>query len=98
MLQTPSEISIKEVSARYAEFITSLSIFKVTVNNNREKKEKGEMQELLLDFRVEHTTTFLVFHMLSERSIKKIRVRYAELIYFRKLQSESLTLGFLTRN
>ena len=43
-------MSIKGIGLRYAKFITSLSIFKATVDINSTNLEKCKIGVLLLDF------------------------------------------------
>ena len=77
-------MSIEGIRVKYADILTLLIIFKGTVNMSSDSSGKYEMRVVLLDFsleiRVEHTTSFLVFHAPWEMSKKKIKVKYADFL------------------
>ena len=80
-------MSIKRINLKYPEFITSLSIFKDTIdtefNMNSHCLDKSEMR-LTFAFLTRNSTSayhqLLVFQALSQICINKLRVRYSELM------------------
>ena len=58
-----SEIRVKGIRVRYAKFMTLLSIFKGTVNMNKNSLENCKMGKVLVAFQMElYLSTFLHFN------------------------------------